>query len=372
MPKRSNPFQELVTLIQEALAPQGAKVTASAMVPGPTSGRLREIDVLVEHLGGPQALKVAVEAKDERRKLDVLTVEGLIGKYFGPGALPVGEVVLVAHRGFTEEATVRAKDVGIRLFTLAEAKAADWNRFFPPGLVPHGFVIENGLVAVDLDPIPALPGHIDKTRFFSEGRSICSCCGRELSGLRAPLQRIAVAVKYQLAPWTRVFQAARHAAVRNGGEFEFPVELRPERKEVIRFEGADYSIESVRITMRCVYLVDSLLVSSHTLTGESDETNVVHSVSVNGPIGIQMLMPMGKKDSRGIIKHRADFSRLLGPPWLQSLSVESPRQHYGQAPPHVPTQEFVVQPPGALFSEHSQPVVVDDDVYASLGGTFNA
>ncbi len=34
MPKRCNDFQDLVTLIQEALVPQGAKVTPSAMVPG--------------------------------------------------------------------------------------------------------------------------------------------------------------------------------------------------------------------------------------------------------------------------------------------------------------------------------------------------
>src|SRR5947209_8616319 len=104
MPKRCNDFQNLVTLIQEALVPLGAKVTPSAMVPGPSSGTLREIDILIETPVGPYDIKIAVEAKDEGRKMDATKIEAIIGKYRGRGSLVVNKVVVVAHRGFTEEA----------------------------------------------------------------------------------------------------------------------------------------------------------------------------------------------------------------------------------------------------------------------------
>lgn len=87
MPKRSNSFQDLVTLIQEALVPLGATVTPSAMVPSKTSGNLREIDVLIETAVGPYSIRIAVEVKDEGRKLDATRIETIIGKYRGSGRL---------------------------------------------------------------------------------------------------------------------------------------------------------------------------------------------------------------------------------------------------------------------------------------------
>lgn len=122
MPKRTNAFQELVTLIQEALVPVGATVTPSALVPAKTSGNLREIDVLVESAVGPYSIKIAVEAKDEGRKLDATKIEAIIGKYRGSGGLQVNKTIVVARNGFTSEARTRAEDEDIDLLTLRPEK----------------------------------------------------------------------------------------------------------------------------------------------------------------------------------------------------------------------------------------------------------
>ena len=82
MPRRTNDFQELVSLVQKALVPSGAKVTDSPLVDVPGMSEPREIDVLIETAVGPYHMKIAVEAKDNRRKMDSTQFESLIGKYF--------------------------------------------------------------------------------------------------------------------------------------------------------------------------------------------------------------------------------------------------------------------------------------------------
>jgi len=115
MPQRTNEFQKLVALINIALAPNGAKVTESAMVHAPGFGELREIDVLIESEVGPYRIKVAVEAKDHKRKLNIQDIEAIIGKYCSSGSLAVEKVVVVSRRGFSKQAAKKASLIGIRL-----------------------------------------------------------------------------------------------------------------------------------------------------------------------------------------------------------------------------------------------------------------
>lgn len=93
MPQRTNEFQELVTLIQRAFAPVGAKVTSSAMVDVPGQSSQREIDVLIESGIGPYTIKIAVEAKDEGRKMDQVKFEQLIAKYFSERSIKVNKLL---------------------------------------------------------------------------------------------------------------------------------------------------------------------------------------------------------------------------------------------------------------------------------------
>jgi hypothetical protein len=132
MPQRTNDFQELVALVQKALRPEGAKVTESAMVPSNDGATMREIDVLVDTPVGPYCIQIAVEAKDERRKMDLTKFESILGKYLVDGGVSVQKVVVVTHHGFSETVVERAKLLEIDLYTLQEARTLDWTRFRPP------------------------------------------------------------------------------------------------------------------------------------------------------------------------------------------------------------------------------------------------
>jgi hypothetical protein len=174
MPKRTNNFQQLVYMIQMALAPSGAKITESAIVDG-----MREIDVLIESAVGPYSIKIAVEAKDEKRPLDVLTIEQMIGKYQSAGGIPVNKVVIVARNGFTGTAKTRAAQTNIELFTLDEAKQSDWTKLVPQQMAwrmpPH-------IDRVELVPAVASKGGKDP---LADGRFVCQCHGYDKG---SPLQ----------------------------------------------------------------------------------------------------------------------------------------------------------------------------------------
>jgi hypothetical protein len=126
MPKRSNDFQELVAMIQRALMPEGARITESRLEDG------REIDVLIESAVGPYDLRIAVEAKNETRKMDIAKFESYIGKYLAEGGVRVNKVVVVARNGFTPRVFDRAKQLDIELITVTEAVSLDWTRITPP------------------------------------------------------------------------------------------------------------------------------------------------------------------------------------------------------------------------------------------------
>src|SRR5438094_6755377 len=101
MPKRSNDCQRLVKAVQQAMAPKGAKVTESVIVEN--AGVSREIDVLVEGEFGVYRMKIAVEAKDHFRPLDVTAVEQIACKYRPGDGILVNQGVIVSKSGFTRD-----------------------------------------------------------------------------------------------------------------------------------------------------------------------------------------------------------------------------------------------------------------------------
>jgi len=141
MPKRTNDFQELVDLIHRALVPKGAKIGSSVMLPSST-GDMREIDVLIESDIGPYCIKIAVEAKDHNRKLDVTEIDNLIGKYTD-GKLNINKIIIVSRSGFTDLAYKKAVNshLDIELKTLKEAKEISWDDKIPQDIIlnipPH-------------------------------------------------------------------------------------------------------------------------------------------------------------------------------------------------------------------------------------------
>ena len=120
MPQRTNDFQQLVDCIHRLFNDKNATFTTSAMI-SPKKGReKREVDLLVEYIDSQgKCVKIAIEAKDLSKKMDIIGIEGYIGKYASPGCLPDNKVIIVAH-AFTKTAIERAKDVGFCLKTINE------------------------------------------------------------------------------------------------------------------------------------------------------------------------------------------------------------------------------------------------------------
>ena len=137
----------------------------SALVDVPGMNEPREIDVLIETAIGPYHMKIAVEAKDNRRKLDSTQFESLVGKYFVEGGLKVNKVVIVTHNGFFNPVIQRAKQLGVELLTLSEAKDVDWSKF-QPSIKP--FQTFPRICDIEVSP------PINDERFVQDGQVSCS------------------------------------------------------------------------------------------------------------------------------------------------------------------------------------------------------
>lgn len=122
MPKRTNAFQRLVTLLTASLA-DDAEVTESAMLVDRVTGEPREVDILVSGKAGGFAVQIGIEVIAWARPADTPWIEKMRAKHDN---LSTDKLILVSENGFFEPAIRKAKFYGIELLTLEEATAADW------------------------------------------------------------------------------------------------------------------------------------------------------------------------------------------------------------------------------------------------------
>jgi len=286
---------QLVTLIQESLVPQGAKVTPSAMVPGPSSGAMREIDILIETSVGPYAMKIAVEAKDEGRRLDATKMEAIIGKYRGRGSLLVNKVVVVAHHGFTEEATNRARDEDIELLTLDEAKLCDWCQ----SAMPKEFHYHSDPMPYSIEIDPPLPPDINGTLAMREGHFVCRCHGHDKGAVMAHMFGLLCT---SILPNKSLVQKMHEVAVNGEGRSILSQEI-PINNHVFRLNGVDYPMEKFTGKFQYIHATGPMDSRRYEVCGIGGErVKVMHSHGLLGGHHIKMLMPMGVPDARGIMK----------------------------------------------------------------------
>ena len=236
MPQRTNEFQELVSLVQKALAPSGAKVTDSALIDVPGLSEPREIDVLIESAVGPYRMKIAVEAKDHRRKLDTTQFESLIGKYFVEGGVRVNKVVVVTHTGFYEPVIERAKRLGVELFTLKEAKNVDWKKYRP---FPTPFKTAPRICDVEI--LPPISEEILET-VIREGRVVCSH-GTDFGNVRqfAMFLLLNNVLRIQEEVLRQIDDAAANEPEGKRGHVEFT----PDHPHAIRLSGEEFPFDKL-------------------------------------------------------------------------------------------------------------------------------
>src|SRR2546422_6585937 len=181
MPKRTNEFQRLIYLIEQALAPARTRVSESAELAELNTGIVREVDVLIEGVVSEHEVRVAVECRDPERPQDVGWIDDLAGKYRD---LPVDCVIAVSRSGFTRAALEKAMALRIRALAFDEALAADWpqefNRLFSQ-LIAVGPV---QLVRVDFAFRGAVP------RSLAGGQRIVGSDGRDEGTLEEYCRRL--------------------------------------------------------------------------------------------------------------------------------------------------------------------------------------
>ena len=123
MPKRSNEFQDLITLVERALAPIGAQVYPSEELVDRLTGAKREVDIVIRHTVGTHRVTISVECTAEARPASVQWVDRLAGTH---QSLPTDKLILVSSAGFSKEATAKSQALGIDTYTLADASTLDW------------------------------------------------------------------------------------------------------------------------------------------------------------------------------------------------------------------------------------------------------
>lgn len=123
MPKRTNPFQELIALIESVLVGSGACLTESEELVDRHTGKRREVDVVIRNRVGTHEIVISVECTATGRPATVEWVEQQHGKH---ASLETDKLILVSQAGFTAEAQVKADGLGISALSLSEAGQLDW------------------------------------------------------------------------------------------------------------------------------------------------------------------------------------------------------------------------------------------------------
>jgi hypothetical protein len=124
MPKRTNPFQQLVHLIEHQLAAHEATVTESKEFTDQVTGEQREVDIVVERKVGAHSIAIGIECVDHSRPMDAPWIEKIYGKHRDLGG--IHKTIVVSKSGFYKPALKKAKQRKIEAITLSEAKATDW------------------------------------------------------------------------------------------------------------------------------------------------------------------------------------------------------------------------------------------------------
>jgi hypothetical protein len=121
VPKRTNLFQDVVSVIYEHLAGKAVK-EESAMLVNRLTGEEREVDVVLRTTTAGHETVIAIEAAGRTRRAAVDWVEQMIGKHKN---LPTDKVVLVSEAGFTHQAETLAAAENMVTLTPTELAGDD-------------------------------------------------------------------------------------------------------------------------------------------------------------------------------------------------------------------------------------------------------
>lgn len=285
VPARTNEFQQLVALIEKSLVPK-AKVTESAMVPVDGMTTLREVDILIEGQFGPYKMKVAVETKDEGRKLSVTTVEQLISKYTGRCSVAVDKLVIVSSRGFSQGASEKAAAANVELLTIEQAKKKQWRTVGPQKMQ---FRVAPHIHQIAVSPRPSFA---DPAFAYRNGRLIC-CAGHDHG---TPLQYAKCSFFHRWLPgYQTLFREIEKEIKekRNGRgalRFAFPV-----HDWKLRFGGIDHTFNEFTFDVRIICEEGPAAYNTYERRSNQSGTKVFHHFKgTAGGAQLEIVIPQGE------------------------------------------------------------------------------
>jgi hypothetical protein len=117
-------LERVAAAIERSVATvDGTVVTPNAKVPERVTGKLRQVDVLVEIPASGRRLRIAMEVRDFATPLSVPQVEGLIAKL---AKLDVDKGAIVASSGFAESALAAVVAAGVDALTIQSVELPFW------------------------------------------------------------------------------------------------------------------------------------------------------------------------------------------------------------------------------------------------------
>ena len=292
MPQRTNEFQHLVKLIHQTLAPAGAKVTESAEVSVPGFGHIREIDVLIESDLSPYRIKVAVEAKDHSRKLNITDIEAIIGKYKSAVSPIVDKVVIVSRRGFAKRAVEKARSAGIELMTLNEVSGSDWKRLVTYPTVPTEnqimkFQVAPHVARIDLFAVPGAP--TPPSEAITRGKLICNCCGKDNGTPHSYADHYATKHVMLNPEYVTQFNNAFASSTHVCGKVDVPL-----MKYRLVFDGKDYRMQAMHFHIHATRASVPMEFKAYEMKGESVGSKIIERATAKLPGGsLDMFFPDG-------------------------------------------------------------------------------
>jgi len=305
MPARTNEFQKLVSLITKSLTSAGDTVEDSAMVKVEGLEGEREIDILWTTSTGLVKVKVAVETKDEGRKLDLVKFDSISAKYNGAGGIPVHKIVVVTRAGFTPDVERKAKLQGVSLLTLDLAQEQDWSTLAPE----HSFL--RGMKKVNLemqphfheiDTLPELPRDL-ATQIIKYGRYKCGTC-TENNDHGTFLQHMYASTLHRSDSVGVTFrQDLQKGLIDHKGVIWVSLSWKEKDGARIIYQGVDYPIREVRARMHAAKAQSPIDCDTYLMKESDGDSRIVHHFSAEmGQMKMQIVVPDGLKSERVAFK----------------------------------------------------------------------
>lgn len=118
MAKQGSSLEQLVKAIQTTIKDSPNTFVQTNVKIEDTNGIKREIDVLVEDSNTSPTTLIAFECKDYNKAVDVQIVDAVVGKF---ADIPsIQKTVIVANKGYSTSAKIKAAKHGIELRTLSK------------------------------------------------------------------------------------------------------------------------------------------------------------------------------------------------------------------------------------------------------------